>query len=171
LLATFGESINSERPMMDAEERLARLGLQLPPAPAPLAAYRPWIRTGDLLFISGQLPMENGVLTVTGKLGTELDEAAGRKAAVLCTLNGLAQVRSAVSDLNRVKQCVRLAGFVNSGPGFTGQPGVLNGASELLAEIFEDRGVHARVAVGVAELPLNAAVEIEFLFEIMPDEG
>ena len=154
---------------MDAEKNLARLGLHLPPAPAPLAAYRPWMRTGHLLFVSGQLPMEDGVLTAAGKLGTDLDEKAGRKAAALCALNGLAQVRAAMGSLARVQQCVRIAGFVNSSPGFTGQAAVLNGASELLVEIFGDRGVHARVAVGAAQLPLNAAVEIEFLFEITPD--
>lgn len=155
--------------MMDAEQKLTELGLQLPMPPAPLAAYRPWIRTGDLLFVSGQLPMENGILTAAGKLGRDLDEEAGQNAAARCALNGLAQVRAALGSLNRVKQTVRLAGFVNSAPGFTGQPAVLNGASELLVEIFGERGVHTRVAVGAAELPLNAAVEIEFLFEIVPD--
>jgi enamine deaminase RidA (YjgF/YER057c/UK114 family) len=153
--------------MMDtAEQRLQALGITLPAAPAPVAVYRPWVIAGDLLFVSGQLPIADGSLRFTGKVGRDMDADQGREAARVAAINGLAQVRAALGSLDGIIQCVKLTGFVNSAAGFTAQPAVLNGASELLAEVFGDAGLHARAAVGVSELPLDAAVEIEFIFQI-----
>jgi len=153
--------------MESVEGRLTSLGIHLPEAPAPVAAYRPWMITGNLLFISGQLPLANGTLEATGKIGgSHLTVEQGRRLARTTALNGLAQARNALGSLDRVRQCVRIVGYVNSTPGFTAQPQVLNGASELLVEVFGEKGQHARAAVGVSELPLDAPVEIEMIFEI-----
>ena len=151
--------------MSQIEARIAELGLQLPVASKPLASYVPAVVSGDLLFTSGQLPMVDGALPATGKVGAEVDADAARLYARQCVLNGLAAARGAIGSLDRITRVVKVVGFVASDPSFTGQPGVINGASELLAEIFGEAGQHARSAVGVAVLPLDAPVEVEFLFE------
>jgi len=142
--------------------RLAELGITLPAVAAPVAAYVPAVRTGSLVFTSGQLPFVEGALAATGKLGAEVDAEQGARLARICALNALAAVHDLVG-IDAVVRVVKVVGFVASAPGFTGQPGVVNGASELLGEIFGDAGVHARSAVGVAELPLGAPVEVELI--------
>jgi len=142
--------------------RLAELGITLPTVAAPVAAYVPAVRTGSLVFTSGQLPFVEGALAATGKLGAEVDAVQGARLAQICALNALAAVHDLVG-IDAVVRVVKVVGFVASAPGFTGQPGVVNGASELLGEIFGDAGVHARSAVGVAELPLGAPVEVELI--------
>jgi enamine deaminase RidA (YjgF/YER057c/UK114 family) len=154
---------------MNAEKRLQDLGLVLAAPPAAVANYVPAVKTGHLLIISGQLPFgPDGVLSDhhKGKLGRDVFNEAGQEAARLCALNVLAQVRAAVGSLNEVRRCVKIGGFVNSSPGFTAIPAVVNGASDLMVAVFGDSGRHARFAVGVAELPLDAAVEIEAMFEV-----
>ncbi|MDO5700147.1 MAG: RidA family protein [Bowdeniella nasicola] len=143
--------------------RLAELGIELPQVPAPVAAYVPAIRHGDLVFTSGQLPMSDGELLCTGLLGdadgpSEQDAA---RAARVCALNALAAAAEAAGGLDRIARIVKVVGYVASAPTFTGQPAVVNGASELFGEIFGEAGAHARAAVGVASLPLNASVEVE----------
>ncbi|MER2520136.1 MAG: RidA family protein [Bdellovibrionales bacterium] len=147
--------------------RLEALGYVLPqPAPA-IAAYVPFVVQNNLVYISGQLPMEQGKVAVTGHLGAEIDIATGQRAAKICALNLLAQLQAACNgDLERVTRCVRLGGFVASASGFHDQPKVMNGASEVIEQIFSDKGRHARSSVGVNELPVNAAVEVEGLFAI-----
>ena len=145
----------------------AKLGIELPSAQPPLAAYVPFAITGKLVVVSGQLPMQAGKLAVAGKLGDTVTVEQGQEAARLCLLNVLAHLNTATGgDLDRVARIVRLGGFVACAPGFTQHPAVINGASELAVEIFGDAGRHARAAVGVASLPLDAAVEIEALIEI-----
>ena len=151
--------------MSKLEERLAELGVVVPASSKPVAAYIPAVASGNLVFTSGQLPMVDGVLPATGKVGAEVAPDAAKAMARTCVLNGLAAARSAIGSLDRITRVVKVVGFVASDPTFTGQPGVINGASELLAEIFGDAGQHARSAVGVAVLPLDAPVEIEFVFE------
>jgi enamine deaminase RidA (YjgF/YER057c/UK114 family) len=148
------------------EARLAELGLTLPAAAAPVANYVPWVLSGRLLFVSGQLPMRDGRVAVTGKLGAGLDIAQGQEAARLCALMILAQARSATGDLDRIVRCVELGGFVACTPDFTDHPRVVNGASDLMFEVLGDAGRHSRFAVGVPSLPLDAAVEIRATFEI-----
>ena len=150
---------------MTASARLEQLGISLPQVVAPLASYLPAKRTGNLVYTAGQLPMESGKLVGTGKVGAEVSPEEGKALARLCALNALAAVHSLVG-IDSVTQVVKVVGFVSSAPGFTGQPGVINGASELLAEVFGDNGTHARSAVGVAELPLDAPVEVELIVEI-----
>ncbi len=149
---------------MSVVERLRELGLSLPPAPAPAGNYVPWVRTGNLLFTAGQLPLREGKVAVKGVLGADLSIEQGQEAARLCCLAGLAVANAALGDLERVEQVVKVTGFVRSAPGFADQPKVLNGASDLLVAVFADRGRHARAALGTTELPLNAAVEIDFVF-------
>jgi enamine deaminase RidA (YjgF/YER057c/UK114 family) len=146
-------------------ERLAELGIRLPPVAAPLAAYVPARRTGNLVFTSGQLPTVDGTLVATGKVGDAVSAEAAAGLARVAALNGLAAVHELVG-LDFVTAVVKVVGYVASAPGFTGQPAVVNGASELLGEVFRDAGVHARSAVGVAALPLDAPVEIELIVEI-----
>jgi enamine deaminase RidA (YjgF/YER057c/UK114 family) len=147
--------------------RLAELGIDLPTPAAAVANYVPFVISGNLVFVSGQLPLEAGKLAVTGKLGAGLDVADGQKAARLCALNLLAQARAAAGgDIERVKRLVRLTAFVASAPDFTDQPKVVNGASDLMVDVLGDAGRHARVAVGAPSLPLDAAVEIEGIFEL-----
>ncbi len=149
------------------EQRLADLGLTLPEAAAPAANYVPYTVAGGLLFVSGQLPMRDGGVAVTGKLGARVDVERGQEAARLCALNVLAQAKAACGgDLGRLKRCLRLGGFVASAPGFTDQHKVVNGASDLIAEVMAEAGRHARFAVGSSALPLDAAVEVEAMFEI-----
>lgn len=150
------------------EARIKALGLELPPAPKPIAAYVPAVRTGNLVFLAGQGPMKDGKPAVTGKVGAELTEEEGYKAARATILNSLAALRAEIGSLDRVRRIVKLVGWVNSAPGFTRQPWVINGASELLVEIFGDAGRHARTAVGANELPLDIPVEIELVVEVEP---
>ncbi len=148
------------------QARLKELGITLPEAAPSVANYVPVVRSGNLLFVSGQLPMAGGKLVWTGHVGEELDVEEGREAARLCAINILAQLAGALDgDLDRVTRVVRLGGFVASAPDFTAQPQVVNGASDLMVEVFGDAGRHARAAVGVNVLPLDAAVEVEGLFE------
>jgi enamine deaminase RidA (YjgF/YER057c/UK114 family) len=149
------------------EKRLKELGIALPQAGAPAANYVPFVRTGDLLFISGQLPIWNGERRFKGKLGAGIAIAQGQEAARLCGLNILAHLQNALGgDLDRVVRCVRLGGFVNSTPDFSEQPQVVNGCSNLMVEVLGDQGRHARTAVGVNVLPFDLAVEVESLFEV-----
>ncbi|MFI9269654.1 RidA family protein [Kitasatospora sp. NPDC052896] len=147
--------------MSKVESRLAELGLELPAVAAPVAAYVPAIRSGEYVFTSGQLPMVAGKLENTGKVGGEVTPEEAKALAQICALNALAAVKSVIGDLDKVEQVVKVVGFVASEPDFTGQPGVINGASELLGKVLGDAGVHARSAVGVAVLPLDAPVEVE----------
>jgi enamine deaminase RidA (YjgF/YER057c/UK114 family) len=154
---------------MSCEQRLRELGVELPPAPKPVANYVPAIRTGRLLFLSGVLPMINGRLSYTGKLGRDLTVEQGAEAARLALLNALAIVKAEIGNLDRIAQVVRMTGHVASAEGFAQQPAVVNGASDLLVAVLGDQGRHARIAVGAAELPLNAPVELDLIVEISPD--
>lgn len=151
--------------MNTIEKRLAELGITLPPPPQPQGSYVPAVRTGALVFVAGQLPLRDGKLLYKGKLGRDLDVAAGQEAARICFINALAALAYAGVALDRVTRVIRLGGFVQCVDGFADQPKVINGASDLCRDIFGDRGLHARAAVGVNALPLDAAVEIETLFE------
>lgn len=151
---------------MSVSARLEELGLHLPPVAAPVAAYVPTVRSGNLVFTSGQLPFVAGVLPATGKVGTEVAAVEAAQFARIAVLNALAAVAAEIGSLDRVRRIVKLVGFVASSPEFTGQPAVVNGASELLGEIFGEAGQHARSAVGVAVLPLDAPVEIELIVEV-----
>jgi enamine deaminase RidA (YjgF/YER057c/UK114 family) len=145
--------------------RLAELGITLPEVAKPLAAYVPAVRTGNLVYTSGQLPLQSGDLTHIGKIGAEVPPEQGKVAARTCALNALAAI-DALVGIDSVVRVVKLVGFVASAPGFNGQPAVINGASEFLGEVFGDSGAHARSAVGVSELPLNAPVEVELIVEV-----
>lgn len=151
---------------MHPEERLAELGLTLPEPTAPVAAYVPAVRTGNLVYISGQGPVRDGRLAFTGKVGADVDVDSAKEAARITCLNGLAALKSEIGDLADVTRVVKLTVFVNSAVGFDQQPAVANGASELLQDLFGDAGRHARSAVGMAELPFGMSVEIEFVFEV-----
>lgn len=154
---------------MTASERLRELGLELPPVATPVAAYVPAVRHGDLVYTSGQLPLVGGELTVTGKVGTGPGAVApdvAKTAARTCVLNALAAAAAAVDGIDNLERVVKVVGFVASQPDFTGQPGVVNGASELLGEIFGEAGSHARSAVGVVALPLDAPVEVEIVVSV-----
>lgn len=145
--------------------RLAELGIELPEVVTPLAAYVPAVRTGNLVYTSGQVPITAGQLEATGKVGADVTPEVGKALARVCALNALAAVNSLVG-IDAVTRVVKVVGFVASTPGFNGQPGVVNGASELFGEVFGDAGAHARSAVGVSELPLNAPVEVELIVEV-----
>jgi len=149
------------------ETRLRDLGIELPAAIAPIANYVPFVRTGSLLIISGQLPLEDGKLPeiFKGKLGKDVFNEAGQQAARLAAINVLAQAQVALGALGRVRRVVRLGGFINATPGFIALAAVMNGASDLMVQVFGDRGRHARTTVGVAELPMDAAVEVEAMLE------
>jgi len=147
------------------DDRLAELGLSLPVLAKPVAAYVPAVITGNLVYTSGQLPFVDGALPATGKLGSAVTDATGKELAQICALNALAAVQSVIGSLDRITRIVKVVGFVASEPSFTGQPGVINGASEILGEIFGDAGIHARSAVGVAVLPLDSPVEVELIVE------
>ncbi|MBV8786193.1 MAG: RidA family protein [Mycobacterium sp.] len=150
---------------MSASSRLEELGVALPEVVAPLASYVPAVRTGNLVYTAGQLPMQAGKLLGTGKVGAEVSREEGKALARVCALNALAAVNSVVA-IDEVTRIVKVVGFVASTSGFNGQPGVVNGASDLLAEVFGDKGAHARSAVGVSELPLDAPVEVELIVEV-----
>ena len=148
------------------EKRLTDLGVTLPVAAAPAANYLPFARSGNLLFTAGQLPLKDGKLQAAGLLGRDLDTAAGQEAAKLCAINILAQAKAALGDLEKIGRVVKITVFVASSPDFTEQHLVANGASDFLAAALGERGKHARAAVGMASLPLNAAVEIEAIIEV-----
>lgn len=150
---------------MTVSDRLAELGIELPEVVAPLAAYVPAVRTGNLVYTSGQLPMQGGQLPAEGKVGGEVSAEDGKALARICGLNALAAVHALVG-IDSVVRIVKVVGFVASAPGFNGQPAVINGASELMGEVFGPAGAHARSAVGVSELPLNAPVEVELIVEV-----
>ncbi|NEA44184.1 RidA family protein [Streptomyces sp. SID11385] len=152
--------------MSAVEARLAELGLTLPEVAAPLAAYQAAVRSGAYVYTAGQLPLVEGTLPTTGKVGAEVTAEEAKALAGISALNALAAVRSVAGDLDRVARVVKVTGFVASATDFTGQAGVLNGASELLGEVFGEKGVHARSAVGVAVLPLDAPLEVELIVEL-----
>jgi len=151
---------------VSVKEKLAALGLTLPTAAAPVAAYVPAVKSGNLVFTAGQLPVVDGKLVLTGKVGSDVTPEDAKKMAEICALNALAAI-SLVADIDQIEKIVRVGGFVNGAPGFVAIPAVINGASELLIKIFGDvNGKHARTAVGVAELPLNAPVEVEMVVQL-----
>ncbi|GAA4372830.1 RidA family protein [Paeniglutamicibacter cryotolerans] len=147
------------------EARLAELGIELPAVAAPVAAYVPAVVSGNHVYTSGQLPFIKGELPATGKVGAQVDADAAKELAQVCIVNALAAVKAVIGDLDRITRIVKVVGFVASDPTFSGQPGVINGASELLVKVLGDAGVHARSAVGVAVLPLDAPVEVELIAE------
>jgi enamine deaminase RidA (YjgF/YER057c/UK114 family) len=153
------------------DDRLSELGLTLPGVAPPLAAYIPANRVGDQVWTSGQLPLVDGELAATGKVGAEVDPTDGPALARICVLNALAAVKAEIGDLDRVTRVVKVVGYVASAPSFFGQPQVVNGASELLGQLFGDAGRHARSAVGVAVLPLDAPVEIELVVAVDPSDA
>jgi enamine deaminase RidA (YjgF/YER057c/UK114 family) len=153
--------------MSTPEERLAELGLTLPDVPTPAGSYVPAVRTGNYVYTAGQLPMEDGKLLATGKVGAEVSPEQANALAARCALNALAAVRAEVGELSNVVRVVKVVGFVASTTDFTGQPGVINGASDLLGAVFGDAGRHARSAVGVAVLPRDAPVEVELHVEVI----
>jgi len=144
-------------------ERLAELGIELPAVAVPAGAYVPAVVNGHLVFTAGQIPFVDGALPATGKVGAGVEPEVAKDLARVCALNALAAIADVIGSLDRVTQIVKVTGFVASAPGFNGQPGVINGASEVLGEIFGEAGRHARSAVGVAELPLDAPVEVELI--------
>jgi enamine deaminase RidA (YjgF/YER057c/UK114 family) len=152
--------------MSTPEERLEAMGLSVPEVAKPVAAYVPAVRSGNHVFTSGQLPMREGQLITTGKVGGEVTAEEAVECARQCALNAIAAVRAEVGELSNVKRIVKVVAFVASTPDFTGQPGIANGASELFGEVFADAGQHARSAVGVPVLPLDAPVEVEIIVEI-----
>ncbi|MFL6137734.1 MAG: RidA family protein [Frankiaceae bacterium] len=152
--------------MSTPDDRLVELGITLPDVVPPVAAYVPAVRSGSMVYVSGQVPVVNGKLATTGKVGAEVDPETAKDLARTCALNALAAVKAEIGDLAAVRRIVKLVGFVASAPDFTGQPQVVNGASELLGEVFGEAGKHARSAVGVAALPLDAPVEVELIVEV-----
>jgi enamine deaminase RidA (YjgF/YER057c/UK114 family) len=153
--------------MMTTDQRLIELGIELPHPPQGVGAYVPWIRTGNLIITSGQLPWKNGEIAYAGKCGKEFQIVEGYQAARLCAVNALAQLKQAVGhDWTQLVRIVRVEGYVHTAPGFRGHPDVLNGASELFNRVFGDAGIHVRVALGIAEMPLNAAVQIVVWAEV-----
>jgi enamine deaminase RidA (YjgF/YER057c/UK114 family) len=155
---------------MGVEERLRELGIDLPPVPMPLGSYVASIRTGNLVFVSGMLPLDGGTLPRTGAVGAELSPEEGTHEARRAAINALSVLKAETGNLDRVKRCVKITGYIASAPGFTAQPMVLNGASDLMAQVFGEAGRHARAAVGVTVLPLNSPVEIECIFEVAEEE-
>lgn len=151
---------------MTIGEKLKSMGIALPPVPSPVAAYIPAIRVDDIVYTSGQLPIVSGELKFKGKLGKEISKEQGYEAAKICALNALSAIKGIIGDLDRIEQVVKVMGFVASTEGFTEQPGVVNGASEFLKELFGEKAAHARSAVGVAELPLGATVELEMIVKV-----
>ena len=168
------ENAQESAPVSAVEQRLAELGLTLPEVAAPVAAYVPAVITGSHVYTSGQLPFINGKLEATGKVSTGTEGASdeptvspedAKAYAAVCAINALAAIKSVIGDLDRITRIVKVVGFVSSDPAFTGQPGVINGASELLGQVFGDAGNHARSAVGVSVLPLDSPVEVELIAE------
>ena len=153
------------------EAKLSELGLSLPPAPAPIGAYVPAVRSGRLVFTAAQLPMKDGKLVATGKVPADVPLEAAQAAAAQAVLNALAAAKTAAGSLDAIARVVRLNVFVNSSPGFTEQPKVANGASDVLTKLFGDAGRHTRCAVGAAELPMNSPVELDLIVELAPGLG
>lgn len=151
---------------MSVEDKLKEMGLELPAAPKPVAAYVPAVKVDGYVYTAGQIPFVNGELKYKGKLGKELDETKGYDAARTCVLNCLSVIKAQIGSLDNIIQVVKVVGFVNSAPGFSNQPKVINGASELLGQLFGEQGAHARSAVGVNELPLDAACEVEMIVKV-----
>ena len=154
---------------MSPEEKLLELEITLPEAPAAVANYVPWIQTGNLLMTSGQLPWLNGEIQYAGKCGSDLSVEDGYEAARLCAINAIAQLKAASGDLSKISKILRLEGNVHSAAGFQGQPQVLNGASDLMFAVFGERGRHTRTALGINEMPLNAAVQLSVFVEVESD--
>jgi enamine deaminase RidA (YjgF/YER057c/UK114 family) len=152
--------------MSQIEQKIIDLGFSLPETAKPLAAYIPAVQSGNLVFTSGQLPMIEGSLAETGKVGGTVSPERAKELATVCALNALAAVKTVIGDLDKIKRIVKVVGFVSSVPEFSAQPAVVNGASEFLGAVFGDKGIHARSAVGVAVLPLDAPVEIELIVEV-----
>ena len=150
---------------MSANQRISELGIVLPQVATPAGAYVPAVVSGNLVFTAGQIPLVDGKLAATGKVGRDLTAEQAKDIARICALNAVAAVKSVIGDLDRVKKVVKVVGFVSSDPSFSQQPAVVNGASELLEQIFDEKGIHARSAVGVAVLPLDAPVEVELIVE------
>ncbi|MEJ7819624.1 MAG: RidA family protein [Rubrobacteraceae bacterium] len=151
---------------MNPTERLHELGYELPSVPTPAGSYVPATKSGSLVFTAGQLPFEDGQLRITGKVGADVTPEQAQDAARICALNALAAAASIADGLDNIARIVKVTGFVASAEGFTGQPGVINGASDLLGEVFGNAGLHSRSAVGVAELPLGSPVEVEMILEL-----
>jgi enamine deaminase RidA (YjgF/YER057c/UK114 family) len=148
------------------EEKLLEMGIEIPEAPKPLASYIPVIKSGNLIFTAGQVPLANGEVKYKGKVGKDISLEDGIKAAEICTINCLSVIKTLIGELDKIKQILKVTVFVNSGEGFTDQPKVANGASDMLVSIFGENGKHVRSAVGVSELPINSAVEIEMIVEV-----
>jgi enamine deaminase RidA (YjgF/YER057c/UK114 family) len=159
---------SEEEKRMGIEERLKELGIALPQVAKPVASYAPAVLSGAYLFVSGQLPMIDGKLKAEGRVGEEITVDEARECARIAALNGLAAARSIIDSLDRIRRIVRVAGYVRSGDGFKDHPKVVNGASDLLQEIFGEAGIHARSAIGCSSLPLGAPVEVEMILEIEP---
>ena len=151
---------------MTPEEKLSDIGVALPEPPTPLGAYVPVLRSGNLLFLSGLLPVREGRPVMAGKIGAEIDEKEGAELARVAAVNALSIIKGYLGELGKIKRCVKVTGYVAGAPGFTGHAAVLNGASEFLVQVFGDSGRHVRAAVGVASLPMDSPLEIEFLFEV-----
>ncbi len=151
---------------MSIEAKLQEMGLELPPAPKPVAAYVPAVKIDGYIYTSGQIPLLNGELKYKGKIGKDLEEKQGYEAAKLCALNCLSVIKAQIGSLDNIEKIVKVVGFVNSASGFSAQPKVINGASEFLGQLFGEKGQHARSAVGVNELPLDAACEVEMVVKI-----
>lgn len=148
------------------EEKLKELGIELPVTPKPVAAYVPAVQVDKYVYTSGQIPFVNGELKYKGKVGEQLNETEGYEAAKICAINCLSAAKGITGSLDKIEKVVKVTGFVNSAPGFSAQPKVINGASELLGQVFGDAGSHARSAVGVSELPLDVPVEVEIIFKL-----
>lgn len=153
---------------MTASSRLAELGIELPEVVPPVASYVPAVQSGSYVYTAGQLPVVNGEMLAVGKVGSSVNEEQARECARACALNAVAAVVSVIGDIDRIRRIVKVVGFVASDPTFAGQPAVVNGASDILGEIFGDAGIHARSAVGVAVLPKDAPVEVEMIVEVAP---
>ncbi|WP_028307465.1 RidA family protein [Desulfitibacter alkalitolerans] len=148
------------------EEKIKSLGLTIPEPPEPVAAYVPAVKAGSMIYTSGQIPIVDGILKYKGKIGLNLTEEEGYQAAKVCCINCLSVIKGEVDSLDEIEKIVKVTGYVNSAPGFTGQSKVINGVSDLLGEIFAESGEHARAAIGVCELPIDAAVEVEMLVKL-----
>lgn len=148
------------------DEKLKELGIDLPPTPLPVAAYVPAVRIDNYVYTSGQIPFVNGELKFKGKVGDKINETEGYEAAKICAVNCLSAVKGIIGTLDNIEKVVKVTGFVNSAPGFSAQPKIINGASELIGKVFGDAGNHARSAVGVSELPLDAPVEVEIICKV-----
>jgi enamine deaminase RidA (YjgF/YER057c/UK114 family) len=156
---------------MSPEDKLKELGIELPEAPDPLGSYIPVVRTGNLVFLSGMLPLIQGRLTRQGKVGIDVNLDEAREDARVATVNALSVLKAHIGSLDNVKRCIKITGYVASDPDFLEQPKVLNAASDLIFEIFQEKGIHARTSVGVNVLPFNSSLEIEFIFEVQDDKS